>query len=280
MDEALERGEVDLVADFAYALPVRIIAEMLGVPESDLVMFKDWSDATARGLDPDFLLPPEDMQQRLDALLSFIGYFGKLIADRREALGDDLLSKLIQSEENGVSLTQGELIATCILLLVAGHETTVNLLSGGILELMRHPDQMVRFRDDPSVLRTGIEEMTRYVSPVHLTGRTALEEMEIGGAKIQKGEFMMLLLGCANRDPAVFKDAETFDVRREDNPHIGFGFGVHFCIGASLARLEAQVAFPELLGRVKSIELTTEDLTYRDNLVLRGLKSLPVRLKG
>ena len=242
VDEALESGEVDLVADFAYALPVRIIAEMLGVPEADLVMFKDWSDATARGLDPDFLLPPEDLQRRLDALIAFLGYFGQLISDRREHLGDDLLSKLIQAEENGVTLTQGELIATCILILVAGHETTVNLLSGGVLELMRHRDQLARFRDDPAVLRTGIEEMTRYVSPVHLTGRTALEDIEIGGATVKKGEFMMLLLGCANRDPAVFKDPETFDVRREENPHIGFGFGAHFCLGASLARLEAQVA--------------------------------------
>ncbi len=278
VDNALERGDVDLVADFAYALPVRLIGEMLGVPEADLVMFKDWSDATARGLDPDFLLPPEDLQGRLEALISFMGYFGKLIEERRASLGDDLLSKLIQAEENGISLTQGELIATCILLLVAGHETTVNLLSGGLLELMRHPDQLVRFRDDPGVLRTGIEEMTRYVSPVHMTGRTALEDMEIGGETIQKGEFMMLLLACANRDPAVFKEPETFDIGRVDNPHLGFGFGTHFCIGASLARLEAQVAFPELLGRVKSIELATDELAYRDNLVLRGLKTLPVHL--
>ena len=280
VDDALERGEVDLVADFAYALPVRIIAEMLGVPESDLDMFKDWSDATARGLDPDFLLPEEDLQSRLDALLAFLGYFGNLISDRREDLGDDLLSKLIQAEEDGISLTQGELIATCILLLVAGHETTVNLMSGGLLELMRHPDQMATFRDDPGVLRTGIEEMTRYVSPVHMSGRTALEDMEVGGATVKKGEFMMLLLACANRDPAVFKDPETFDVRREENPHLGFGFGTHHCLGASLARLEAQVALPELLGRAKSIELATDELTYRDNLVLRGLKSLPVRLSA
>jgi cytochrome P450 len=278
VDEALERGELDLVADFAYALPVRIIAEMLGIPESDLDMFKDWSDATARGLDPDFLLPPEDLQGRLDALLAFLGYFGKLISDRRNALGDDLLSQLIQAEENGISLTQGELIATCILILVAGHETTVNLLSGGLLELMRNPHQMALFRDDPGVLRTGIEEMTRYVSPVHMTGRTALEDIEIGGETVQKGEFMMLLLACANRDPAVFKDPETFDVRREDNPHLGFGFGAHHCLGASLARLEAQVALPALLGRVKTIELATDELDYRDNLILRGLKTLPVRI--
>jgi cytochrome P450 len=278
VDDALEKGEVDLVADFAYALPVRIIAEMLGVPESDLDMFKGWSDALARGLDPDFLLPPEAMQERLNALISFMGYFGALISERRQAPGDDLLSKLIQAEENGVMLTQGELIATCILILVAGHETTVNLLSGGVLELMRHRDQMTMFRDDPSVLRSGVEEMLRFVSPVQLTGRTALEDMEVGDAELLKGEFAMLLLGSANRDPAVFEDPETFDVTRVDNPHIGLGFGVHHCLGASLARLEAHVALPELIGRIGSIELVTDELVYRENIVLRGLAALPVHI--
>jgi cytochrome P450 len=280
VDEAIEKGEVDLVADWSYALPVRIIAEMLGVPEADLETFKDWSDALARGLDPDFLLPPEDLQRRLDALIAFIGYFGKLVADRKDNLGTDLLSNMIQAEEKGISLSQPELIATCILLLVAGHETTVNLLSGGVLALIRHPDQMKRMRDDPGVLRTSIEEMTRYVTPVQLTGRTALDEIECGGARIQKGEFMMLLLGSANRDPEVFKDPESFDVARQENPHIGFGFGIHHCLGASLARLEGQIAIPTLLRKVKGIELTTEKLEYRDNIVLRGLKELPVRLRA
>jgi cytochrome P450 len=278
VDDALEKGEVDLVADFAYALPVRIIAEMLGVPESDLEMFKGWSDALARGLDPDFLLPPEAMQERLDALISFIAYFGNLVEERRQALGDDLLSKLISAEENGVVLTQGELIATCILILVAGHETTVNLLSGGVLELIRHRDQLALFRDEPGVLRSGVEEMLRFVSPVQLTGRTALEDMEVGDAELLKGEFAMVLIGSANRDPEVFENPETFDVTRVENPHIGLGFGVHHCLGASLARLEAHVALPELLGRIKSIELATDRLVYRENIVLRGLASLPVRI--
>jgi cytochrome P450 len=137
---------------------------------------------------------------------------------------------------------------------------------------------MDRFRNDKGVLRTSIEEMTRYVAPVQLTGRTALEEMEVAGATIRKGEFMMLLIGSANRDPDVFQDPESFDIGREENPHIGFGFGPHHCLGASLARLEAQVALPELINRVKGIELTTETLSYRDNIVLRGLKEMPVAL--
>lgn len=278
VDDALERGEVDLVADFAYALPVRIIAEMLGVPESDHDLFKGWSDALARGLDPDFLLPPEAMQERFDALIAFIAYFGNLIGERRQNPGDDLLSKLILAEEDGVMLTQGELIATCILILVAGHETTVNLMSGGVLELMRHRDQLARFRDDPGVLRSGVEEMLRFVSPVQLTGRTALEDMEVGDAELLKGEFAMLLIGSANRDPSVFNDPETFDVGRAENPHLSLGFGVHHCLGASLARLEAHVALPELIGRTKSIELATDRLVYRENITLRGLAALPVRI--
>jgi len=278
VDDALERGEVDLVADFAYALPVRIIGTMLGVPEEDLDLFKDWSDAIARGLDPDFLLPPEAVQRRLDALLSFIDYFGKLVEARKQSPGDDLLSKLIEAEDGGVSLSAGELISTCILLLVAGHETTVNLISGGVLALIKNPDQLERFRDDPTVLRTGVEEMLRYVSPVQLSGRSMLESMEVGGATLRKGEFAMLLIGSANRDPEVFKDPEKFDVSRVENPHMGFGFGIHHCLGAPLARLEVHVALPELIGRAKTIELVTEDLSYRDNIILRGLKALPVRL--
>jgi cytochrome P450 len=278
VDSALERGEVDLLADWAYAFPVRVIAEMLGVPLADLATFKDWSDALARGLDPDFLLSPEDQHARLDALINFIGYFSNLVDERKKDLGDDLLSKMIQAEEHGVTLTQAELSATCILLLVAGHETTVNLLSGGLLQLIRHPDQMERMRNDPTVLRTGIEEMTRYVSPVQLTGRAALDEIECGGVTINKGEFMLLLLASANRDPEIFKDPESFDVGRQENPHVGFGFGIHHCLGASLARIEAQIAFPRLFAKAKHIELATDKLQYRENIMLRGLETLPVRL--
>jgi cytochrome P450 len=278
VDNALEKGELDLVHDFAHVLPVRIIAEMLGVPDSDLEVFKAWSDHLGRGLDPDFLLPPEAVQARLESLVAFIGYFAKLIEDRKNDLGDDLLSKLIAAEDGGVSLSQGELISTCILLLVAGHETTVNLISGGILELVRHPDQLVRFRDDPTVLKTGVEEMLRYVTPVQLSGRSMLEDIEIGGHTLHKGEFVMVIMGSANRDPDVFTNPETFDVGRTENPHMALGFGIHFCLGAALARLEAQVIIPELLRRTSKIEILTDKLNYRENIILRGLSELPVRV--
>ncbi len=280
LDTALERGEIDLVADYAYPLPVQIIVEMLGVPAEDHEQFRVWSHALARGLDPDFLLPPEAVQQRLGAILSFVQYFASLIEARRQEPGEDLLSRLIQAEEQGDVLTQGELLSTCILLLVAGHETTVNLISGGALALLERPDQLALLRDDPAVVRSGVEEMLRFVCPVQLTGHVALEEMEVGGATIAAGEFSMLLIASANRDPDAFDDPDTFDVTRADNNHLGFGFGIHHCLGAPLARLEAQIALPALLRRTRRLERTTDELSYKQNIVLRGLESLPVRVSA
>jgi hypothetical protein len=280
LDTALETGEVDLVADYAYRLPVQIIVEMLGVPAEDHEQFRVWSHALARGLDPDFLLPPDAVQQRLGALLSFAQYFGALIEDRRQKPGDDLLTRLIQAEEQGDVLSQGELLSTCILLLVAGHETTVNLISGGALVLMDRPDQLALVRDDPGVGRTAAEEMLRFVCPVQLTGRVALEDMEVGGERIAAGEFSMLLIGSANRDPEAFSDPDTFDVTRTDNNHLGFGFGIHHCLGAPLARLEAQVALPALFRRARRLERVSDELSYKENIVLRGLETLPVRLSA
>jgi cytochrome P450 len=280
LDAALQRGEADLVADYAYPLPVQIIVEMLGVPAEDHEQFRVWSDALARGLDPDFLLPPAAVQQRLGAILSFVQYFASLIEERRKRPGHDLLSRLIAAEEEGDVLTQGELLSTCILLLVAGHETTVNLISGGTLALLEHPDQLARFRDDPAVLRSGVEEMLRFVPPVQLTGRVALEDMEVAGARIEAGQFSMLLIGSANRDPDAFTDPDTFDVARADNNHLGFGFGIHHCLGAPLARLEAQIALSALVGRARRIERASDRLAYKENIVLRGLAALPVRLAG
>jgi len=280
LDDALERGDVDLVADYAYPLPVQIIVEMLGVPAEDHEQFRVWSHALARGLDPDFLLPPDAVQQRLGAILSFVQYFASLIEERRQKPGDDLLTRLILAEEQGQVLTQAELLSTCILLLVAGHETTVNLISGGALALMERPDQLALVRDDPGVIRGAVEEMLRFVCPVQLTGRVALEDMEVGGARVAKGEFSMLLIGSANRDPDAFDDPETFDVTRADNNHLGFGFGIHHCLGAPLARLEAQIALPALLRRARRLERMTDELSYKENIVLRGLEALPVHLSA
>ena len=277
VDDMLEQGRVDLVAEYAYPLPVQVIVEMLGVPAEDHATFRDWSDALARGLDPDFLLPADAVQQRLAGILNFVQYFAALINERRQRPGDDLLSRLITAEEEGQVLSQGELISTCILLLVAGHETTVNLIGGGALALMEHPDQLTRLREDPSVGRTAVEELLRYVCPVQLTGRIALEPMEVGGVTIGAGDFTMLLIGSANRDPEVFESPEDLDIGRSENPHLGFGFGLHHCLGAPLARLESQIALDLLLRRAE-LHGPVGALVQKENIVLRGLASLPVEL--
>jgi cytochrome P450 len=280
IDAAFDAGEVDLVEAFAYPLPVRVICDLLGVPHEDHDRFKTWSDALARGLDPDFLLSPEVIEARGEAILQFSQYFFELLAERRRAPGEDLLSRLVEAEDGATVLSEGELLSTCILLLVAGHETTVNLISGGILALLRHPDQLERFRTDPDVNRTAIEEMLRYVSPVQLTGRALLEDCEFGGVEFQAGDFAMLLIGSGNHDPAQFEDPEAFDIGRNPNPHLGFGFGIHHCLGAPLARMESQVALNALVRRAPALAMTVDDVTYKTTVVLRGLESLPVSMRG
>jgi cytochrome P450 len=280
LDAAMAKNEVDLLDEFAYPLPVRVICDLLGVPLEDQDRFRGWSNALARGLDPDFLLTQEVIDERGEAVLQFSQYFFELLAERRRHPGDDLLSRLVQAEDGGTVLSETELLSTCILLLVAGHETTVNLISGGTLALLRHPDQFERFRTDPSVTRSGVEEMLRYVSPVQLTGRALTEPCEFGGVEFQKGDFAMLLLASGNHDPEQFEDPERFDVTRTPNNHLGFGFGIHHCLGAPLARMEAQVALTSLVSRAPQLALTVDDVAYTNNVVLRGMESLPVAMRG
>ena len=277
---AMEVDRVDLVEEFAYPLPVRIICDLLGVPLEDQDRFKVWSGALARGLDPDFLLSPEVIAARAEGVLQFSQYFFELLAERRANPGDDLLSRLVQVEDGGTVLSEGELLSTCILLLVAGHETTVNLIAGGALALLRHPDQCEKFRTDPELTRSGVEEMLRYVSPVQLTGRALIEDCEFGGVELAAGDFAMLLLASANRDPAQFEGPDRFDISRNPNNHLGFGFGIHHCLGAPLARMEAQVALTSLVDRAPNLALTVDEVAYKTNVVLRGMESLPVAMRG
>ena len=279
IDAALEAGTVDLISGFAHPLPVRIICDMLGVPVEDQERFGDWSTALAAGLDPDFLLTDEAITRRDDAVLQFAGYFFELLAERRRSPGDDLLSRLVEVEDDGTVLSEGELLSTCILLLVAGHETTVNLISGGIVALLGNPDELARFRHDPDVQRSGVEEMLRYVSPVQLTGRSLIDDLEVGGVTLRAGDFAMLLIGSANRDAEVFPDPDRFDVGRSPNNHLGFGFGIHHCLGAPLARMETQVALATLVRRAPGLALAG-DVTYKTNVVLRGMEGLPAAMGG
>jgi cytochrome P450 len=280
LEAAIELDQVDLLEEFAYPLPVRVICDLLGVPVEDQDRFKAWSNALARGLDPDFLLTPEVIAARSEAVLQFSQYFFELLAERRRVPGEDLLSRLVEAEDGGTVLSEAEMLSTCILLLVAGHETTVNLIAGGTLALLRHPDQFERFRTDPDVNRSGIEEMLRYVSPVQLTGRALTEDCEFGGVEFAAGDFAMLLIASGNHDPDQFEDPDRFDVTRTPNNHLGFGFGIHHCLGAPLARMETQVALTSLVQRAPDLALAVDEVTYKSNVVLRGMESLPVSMHG
>jgi len=281
VNELLDRVEgargMDVIEDLAYPLPVRVICEMLGVPLADQDVFKEWSADIARSLDASILPATSEVitrgQVSGDAIRE---YFRSLIAVRRKEPRQDLLSALIAAEEQGDKLSEPELVATCVLLLIAGHETTVNLIGNGFLALLRHPDQMRALADDPALIQTGIEELLRFDGPVQRTGRMTLADVEIGGRPIPKGSIVAAVIGAANRDPAQFADPDRLDVTRRENRHIAFGFGIHFCLGAPLARIEGQVAIGTLLRRQRALKLVSDTPEWRESSVLRGLKTLPV----
>jgi cytochrome P450 len=280
VDELLEESAgsrpVDLLTGMAEQLPVAVIAELLGVPDSDRPLLRPWSNAIVKMYEYDRTRQREEDAER--AADEFVTYLRGLAAERRKNPGEDLVSHLVSVRDaEGDRLTEDELVTTCILLLNAGHEATVNVTANGTLALLRNPDQLARLRADRSLLPTAVEELMRYDSPLQLFERTATEDVEIGGITVERGQKIAALLGAANRDPAVFADPEALDVGRVDNPHISFGAGVHFCIGAPLARVELQASFGALLERTSSLELGG-DPVRRPEFVIRGLASLPVVL--
>jgi cytochrome P450 len=276
IDALAERDSVEVIEDLAYPLPVAVICEMMGVPAADHATFKEWSRALARSLDPVEIMPPEEVERRQRTVTQFADYFRALIEERRAGPKDDLLSALIAAEEAGDKLAPEELLATCILLLVAGHETTVNLIGNGTLSLLRHPDQLQKLRDDLSLTKNTVEEVLRYDPPVQMTLRIALDDMQVGDVALKKGQQAILLLASANRDPEQFREPERFDITRDASRHLAFGHGIHFCLGAPLARVEGEIALGTLVRRVQGLELRTEAPAYKENIVLRGLASLPV----
>ncbi len=280
LDAALDEGDVDLLRALAYPLPVQVICELLGVPAEDQGRFQAWSGALARGIDPEFLLPDEVVDARQAAVVEFAQYFFELLAERRASPGDDLISALALAEDGGDTLSEAELLSTCILLLVAGHETTVNLISGGVHALLCHPDQWRRLRQDPGIVRNGVEELLRFVSPVQFTVRTIVEDLDLAGVPMEVGDFVMALLGSGNHDPEAFVDPERLDLGRANVNHLGFGFGIHHCLGAPLARMETQVALTALARRAPDLALATDTVSYRPTVALRGLEALPVSLRG
>jgi cytochrome P450 len=269
-------GRMDVVTDLAYPLPVVIICELLGVPVEDQATFQSWSTELASAIDPDPLISPEQRERIKVAGDAFIEYFTALIARRRADPGDELLSALIAAEEDGDRLSEEELLGTALFLLIAGHETTVNLIGNGTLALLRHRDQLDRLRDDPSLDRNAVEELLRYDSPVQLTQRITMLEYEVGGMTLGPGQNLVPLLGAANRDPEVFTDPDRLDLGRENaHRHVAFGGGHHFCLGAALARLEGAIAIGSLVRRFPRIELAG-DPVRRTTFTLRGLQHLPV----
>ena len=269
-------GRMDVMADLATQLPAIVIAELLGVPAEDRQRFKSWSNDLISLLgNPDPTGAMERFERGLHGLLS---YLRDVIAERRRAPRDDLISGMIAAQEERDALTDAELLATSNLLLVAGHETTTNLIGNGLLALLRHPDAMARLREEPGLVPAAVEEMLRYDSPVQATVRVATEPVELAGQTIPAGALVVAMIGAANRDPAVFSDPDRFDVARPDNRHLSFGFGPHFCLGAPLARLEGEVVFGTLLARYPRLRLERDDVQHRPNFALRGLLALPVAL--
>jgi cytochrome P450 len=246
------------------------------VPAADRPLLRPWSNAIVKMYEYGRTTQIEDDAER--AADEFVEYLRALAAERRQAPGEDLLTHLVTVRDAaGDRLTEDELVTTCILLLNAGHEATVNVSGNGLLALLEHPAELARLRADPGLLPTAIEELMRFDSPLQLFERTATEDVEVGGATVARGQKIAALLGSANRDPAVFADPDTLDVGRADNPHISFGAGVHFCIGAPLARVELQASFGALLSRTSALVLGAP-ARRRPEFVMRGLYDLPVVL--
>ena len=265
----------DVIDAIAYPLPVAVICEMLGVPQEDRGPFREWSNDASLSIEP--LLDDRRVASTMDALSKLRDYFSDLAERRRADPGEDLISVLTQIEDEGDRLSHLELQLMLVLLLVAGNETTRNLVGNGLLALLRNPEQLDRLRREPELIGPAVEELIRYDSPVQIDGRSVREDTEVGGVPLERGQYLMLLLGAANRDPEAFDDPDVLDVSRERNPHLGFGRGIHHCLGAPLARMEAEVMLGKLLERFPNVRLAGSP-TRRRQIVLRGLSSLPVRV--
>ena len=274
IDRVRDQGEMDLIDDYAFPLPIIVIADLLGLPAQDRERLRAWSNA--------FIGPihnENEYQHFAELMLEFTSYLAKLFAERRQQPRDDLITALVQAEEAGDKLTEAELSSMVVLLIVAGHETTVHLIGTGMLALLQHPQQLDQLRNDPSLMEAAVEELLRYDGPVEKsTVRWAAEDVEIGGRLIRRKEAVNVVLCAANRDPELFNDPEKLDFCRENSRHLGFGLGIHYCAGAPLARMEGRIALNTLLRRLPELRLKVpvESLQWRRTPPVRGLKHLPV----
>lgn len=268
-------GTVDVVGDIAYPIPAMVIAEMLGVPPEDRELFRAWSNDITM-LIFEGARDEDDRRIAQDGLTALADYLRGLVDDHRRSPREDLMSALLASAVDDESLTEDEIVHTCVLLLFGGHETTTNLLANGYLALRRHPEQARILLSDPTVAESAVEELNRYDGPAKLVVRRAAEDVEVRGKVISAGQRVLLIQASANRDPRRFADPDVVDLQREDNRNVAFGFGIHYCLGAPLARLEAQIALPRILRRLAEREVADDDLTYQPLLLTRGLTRLPV----
>jgi hypothetical protein len=274
IDGFVERGRCDLIADLAYPLPATVITEMLGGRPQDRDQLKAWSDEIALiGREREGLPILLRIQQ---GVLGMTGYFREIAAKRRAQPQDDLMSNLLQAEQAGHALSIDEVLATCTLLLFAGHATTTQLIANGLLCLLKHPEQLQQLKDNPALITSAVEEMLRYGGPALLLVRTASADLELGGQQIAAGQGVYPAVAAANRDPAVFADPERFDITRGDNRHLSFGYGTHFCVGSALARLETRIAIETLLRRLPNLRLATDQLQWTATPIFRGLLALPL----
>jgi cytochrome P450 len=279
--EALEAREVDLVEALAYPLPVVVIAEIIGIPAADRARFKRWSDEAIASLGLVFFggIDEARVERQLRLFQEMRGYFVPLAEERRRAPQEDLLTGLVQAEHEGSRLSHDEMLSLLVLLLVAGNETTTNLIGNAVLELVAHPEAEKRLREDPALLPTAVDEVLRYASPVQFDPRRATREVELHGVRLRPDDYVLCWLGSANRDERVFERPDVFDVGRDRNPHLAFGFGPHYCLGANLARLEARVSLEALFAHTKGFELATaEPLPLHPSPVFRAVTKLPLRI--
>lgn len=275
LDKVITTGRMELVSDYAFPLPITVIAELLGIPLDNQNQFRIWSNAFVRPA-----LTPEEQQEAMRLLLEFAGYMQQLVAERRRQPGNDLLSGLIHAEEGGDRLNESELFSMLTLLIVAGHETTVSLIGNAVLALLQHSDARNEMRSNPELIPSAMEEFLRYDSPVERTlTRFVAQDVQLVGQQLKRGDLIIVILGSANRDESQFSDAAQLDIHRKQNQHIAFGKGVHYCLGAPLARLEGEIALRVLFERIPdlTLDIDIQELEWRDVPLFHSLVSLPVK---
>ena len=277
IDAVIETGRMDIINDFAAPFPGIVMTRLIGVPDEDHVKLKDWSNDFAELLG-NFQHNPDRVPQVLNSLGKLTEYFRHHMEIQRQNPNDGVLATMMAAQEvDGTRLTDEEIIANSIMILVGGHETSTNLIGNGILTLLRRPEKLAQLRDDPSIIVPATEELLRFESPSQHSARLAPEDIVLGGKSIRKGSIIMAIMAAANRDPQRFPNPDELDLQRQDNRHVAFGWGAHFCLGAQLSRIEGQVAFNVLLRRLVDIQLADQKLEWRGNVGLRGLKALHVR---